>query len=650
MRVFGIDVVKGSVRSRTRRPVYALVRMEGGEILGEQEVTRFRLLKELAGEKPEILAVDSLQEIARDQQELYAFLQALPTGTRLVQVTGGERPETLGKVAARYNISFDRFDPFDEARTIARIASLGGGAEVVAFENTSDVVVSRHRSIGKGGWSQNRYTRKIHGAVLSQAREIEGLLSSAGLRFEKKESRAFGGASRVIFQVSAPRELVPVHSRRGTDVQVRVSGRRADRIRFRPLEGGSRYLVVGIDPGTTTAIAALDLDGKVVHLSSSRQRPMSDVIEALYRTGKPLVIASDVREMPFSVERIRRAFSAVGYTPREDRTGEEKTELVTGFSYGNVHERDALAAAIDGFRHYRNRLQNALRRVPQGVDLDRVRAGIIRGQSLEQVLGGMKPAAPQRVETVAEPVVEARKDERVMVLDGTVKRLKGYVAELQDEMKEKERAVDRLQQRLGHMQAAWRQQLRRDAEISRRDALIQDLRRRLRREERQNRAMRRRIERIRRPPSPAEGEAGIPVKVLDSLTRDAVQRLEAEGGILEGDLLYVAKTAGWGRSVIRDLGERGVRALLTATTSPQDPDPQLLETCRDQQLPLLPEGKVGVHLRGKAGSVDAGALAGALREWEEGQKEREREQKRAMVEYIFREYRTEREKEVRKGG
>jgi hypothetical protein len=162
--------------------------------------------------------------------------------------------------------------------------------------------------------------------------------------------------------------------------------------------------------------------------------------------------------------------------------------------------------------------------------------------------------------------------------------------------------------------------------------------------------MRRRIERIRRPPSPAEGEAGIPVKVLDSLTRDAVQRLEAEGGILEGDLLYVAKTAGWGRSMIRELGERGVRALLTATTSPQDPDPQLLATCRDQQLPLLSEGKVGVHLRGKAGSVDAGALSAALREWEEGQKEREREQKRAMVEYIFREYRTEREKEVRKGG
>jgi len=173
VKVFGIDVVKGSVRSRSRRPVYALVRMVDGEVAGEGEVTRFRLLKEIAAEEPEILAVDSLQEIARDQHELFAFLEHLPPRTRLVQVTGGERPETLGKVAARYNISFDRFDPFAEARAAARIASLGGGAEVVAYENTCSVVVSRNRSLGKGGWSQNRYVRKVHGAVLRQAREIE---------------------------------------------------------------------------------------------------------------------------------------------------------------------------------------------------------------------------------------------------------------------------------------------------------------------------------------------------------------------------------------------------------------------------------------------------------------------------------------------
>src|SRR5512136_2038344 len=237
IRVFGIDIIKGSVRSRSRRPMYALVRMEGQIIESESEVSMFRLFRILNEEQPDILAVDSLQEIAVDQHELFFFLQALPPKTRLVQVTGGVRKETLGKVAARYNISFNRFDPFAEARTTAQVASLGAGAEVIAFENESEVVVSRHRSPGKGGWSQNRYVRKIHGAVQQKAREIERSLAAAGLRYQKKETRAFGGNSRVAFEVFSAREQIPVGAFRGADVQVRVTGRRLERIRFRPLSG-----------------------------------------------------------------------------------------------------------------------------------------------------------------------------------------------------------------------------------------------------------------------------------------------------------------------------------------------------------------------------------------------------------------------------
>ncbi|HZD43509.1 MAG TPA: DUF460 domain-containing protein, partial [Methanomicrobiales archaeon] len=295
MRVFGIDVIKGSVRSKSCRPRYALVRMEDGEIVREEEVTLFRLERLLSSEEPDILAVDSVQEIAEDKNALVSFMENLmPPSTRLVQVTGGERMETLSKVAARYNIRFNRFDPYAEARATAQIASQGGGYEVVAFENASEIVVSRHRSIGKGGWSQNRYVRRIHGAVQQKAREVEAQFVSGGVRYEKKETKAFGGASRVVFQVFTPRDMIPVHSYRGTDVQVRIRGKPASRIMYRPMSGKPRYIIVGIDPGTTTAIAALDLDGNLMDLSSSRQMTMSDIIEHLYHIGKPLVVASDV--------------------------------------------------------------------------------------------------------------------------------------------------------------------------------------------------------------------------------------------------------------------------------------------------------------------------------------------------------------------
>ena len=277
-------------------------------------------------------------------------------------------------------------------------------------------------------------------------------LSAAGLRYEKKETKAFGGCSRVAFRVFAVRGQVPVSTYRGADVQVRISGKRLERIRFRPLSGKPRYLIVGIDPGTTTAIAALDLDGNLMHLESSRQMNMSGVIEALYRVGKPLVVASDVQEMPYSVEKIRRAFSAVSYNPRQDTSVEAKLSLTAGFPYANVHERDALSAALDAYLQYQNKFRNLIRRVPPGHDLDEVRAGVIRGQALDQVLLDLNAVAPATPTQEVPPApVAARHDERVRVLEGMAKRLRTYVAELQETVKAKEYEIHRLQGRVRAM-------------------------------------------------------------------------------------------------------------------------------------------------------------------------------------------------------
>jgi hypothetical protein len=631
--------------------MYALVRMDGQDILNESTVSMFRLFRLLSEERPDILAVDSLQEIATDQHELFSFLQGLPPQTKLVQVTGGEKKETLGKVAARFNIGFDRFDPFAEARTTARVASLGAGAEVIAFLDESEVVVSRHRSPGRGGWSQNRYVRKIHGAVQFKGREIEQQLTAAGLRYEKKETKAFGGCSRVAFRVFAVRGQVPVSTYRGADVQVRISGKRLERIRFRPLSGKPRYLIVGIDPGTTTAIAALDLDGNLMHLESSRQMNMSGVIEALYRVGKPLVVASDVQEMPYSVEKIRRAFSAVSYTPRQDTSVEAKLELTAGFPYANVHERDALSAALDAYLQYQNKFRNLIRRVPPGHDLDEVRAGVIRGQALDQVLLDLNAVAPATPTQEVPPApVAARHDERVRVLEGMAKRLRTYVAELQETVKAKEYEIHRLQGRVRAMHDTRDVQLAKDAEVVKQDAIIKSLKKRLRKEERHSRTLAKRVERIRTfAELSIDGEA-LPVKVMDALTKEGLRRLIDDTGISEGEIVFVQRTDGWGRSVVKDLADIPVRALITHAAAPNERDPQILPAFREAGIPLLTDMDAGVQVRGRMGLAAKDRFEAAIARWQEEQAQFLREKKSSQIEHMFKEYKSERGKEVRKGG
>jgi predicted RNase H-like nuclease (RuvC/YqgF family) len=652
LKVFGIDIIKGSVRSRSRRPMYALVRMDGGTIESESEVSMFRLFRMLTDEQPDILAVDSLQEIAADQHELFFFLQGLPPRTRLVQVTGGERKETLGKVAARFNISFNRFDPFAEARTTAQVASLGAGAEVIAFLNESEVVVSRHRSPGKGGWSQNRYVRKMHGAVQLKGREIEMALAAAGLRYEKKETKAFGGCSRVAFRVFATRDRMPVPTYRGADVQVRIHGKRLERIQFRPLSIKPRYLIVGIDPGTTTAAAALDLDGNLLHLASSRQMTMSDVIESLYKVGKPLIIATDVQEMPYSVEKIRRAFSAIAFVPKQDVSVDTKVELTAPFDYANDHERDALSAALDAYRQYRHKFQNLQKRIPPGHDLDEVRARVIRGQSLDTVLTDMKVPVrkPEAAEAAPVLVESGRHDERVRVLDGMVKRLRMFVAELQEEIKAKEYEIQRLQARIRKGRTTRDAALAKDVEVVKRDAVIQSLKKRLNKEERYNRNLAKRLTRIKKfAELSMEGEV-VPVKVMDALTKDGLRRLAEDVGIEEGDIIFVTRTDGWGRNIVRDLADLRVKAVITASDALAASDPQMLPLFREASIPLISDVAAGVQVRGKQGLAAKEVLESALLNWQGQQEKHEREKKTELIEHIFKEYKSERGKEVRKGG
>lgn len=652
MKVFGIDIITGSVRSRTRRPSYALVVMEDGEITAETQVSTFRLQRLLAAEEPDILAVDSLQEISADQQKLFGFIQSLPPATRLVQVTGGEKQESLARVAARFNIRFNRFDPFAEARTITMIASLGLGAEVIAFENTCDIVVSRHRSVGKGGWSQNRYIRKIHGAVQRRGREIEAVLRETGLSYEKKEIKAFGGSRRVHFHVCASRDMVPVKAFRGSDIQVTITAPRLDRIRFRPLHGKPRHLIVGIDPGTTIGIGAVDLDGNLIHLTSSRQMSMSDVIEELYQIGKPLVIASDVRQMPYSVEKIRRAFNAVPYTPRHDRTQDEKVEATALFTPANDHERDALFAALEAYRFYKNKFANIAKRVPTGFDLDEVRAGVVRGMSIEQVLDELsRPAAPPPEEKAEEEqFTPAPRDERLLQLDGTVKKLRGFIEELQAELAEKEQEIERLRRTISRERTDRDRGIRKDSEVAKRESQISSLKKRLRAEEKKNRKLINRIERLRRFSDLQMSAAHIPFKVLESLTRDGVRSLDDDLGIGEGDVLYTPRTAGWGMSVVEYLSSEGIRALIVGTGGNDNLDPRLEEAFYACRIPLLSTRVVPVQVRGKIGSVSREDLERAIAAWEKARHSQELSQKTEMLESIIREYRSEREREVRDRG
>lgn len=117
-------------------------------------------------------------------------------------------------------------------------------------------------------------------------------------------------------------------------------------------------LIIGIDPGNTTAVAAINLDGELELLESRLEFSHDEIIQELISAGYPLVIAADKEEIPSTVEKIASSVGAQRFTPENDLSQSRKNQLGRG---DNSHEKDAYASAIHAYK----RMSKQIRKINQ---------------------------------------------------------------------------------------------------------------------------------------------------------------------------------------------------------------------------------------------------------------------------------------------
>jgi predicted RNase H-like nuclease (RuvC/YqgF family) len=109
---------------------------------------------------------------------------------------------------------------------------------------------------------------------------------------------------------------------------------------------------VGIDPGTTSAVAVIDAEGRLISVKSKKNMSKGDISKHISGLGKPVIISGDRRPAPSAVERLASTFSARLVVPEENLSRREKNLLAresmkeNGEEKLNQHERDALASAV----------------------------------------------------------------------------------------------------------------------------------------------------------------------------------------------------------------------------------------------------------------------------------------------------------------
>uniref|UniRef100_A0A7C3RAM5 DUF460 domain-containing protein n=1 Tax=Archaeoglobus fulgidus TaxID=2234 RepID=A0A7C3RAM5_ARCFL len=553
--VYGVDIVSGSVHGKIK-PRYAVVVLENGKEF-EKIVSRSKLFRMIKKNKPEIIAVDNIYEVFRDREDLIFFLKNIPSKTKLVQVT--DRENSLPSLSKRFGLKINIRNPMDEARACAYLASFGMGSEISVFADKTRITVSRNRSLGKGGWRQKKYGRKVHNAVREVYKEIREKIVEAGFDFVEEVKKGYGGISRGVIIVNAKKDEIPVNSFKTRDVQVVVEAIEKEKIEFIPLRKTLRYLIVGVDPGSTTAVAALDLRGEVVDIKSKKGWSPGEVVEFISSLGKPVVISTDKSSPPEFVSKIKASFNAVLYTPKEDISVEKKRLLTSKYITSNDHERDALAAAIDAFNSYKNKLINIEKRLPAGIDSDRIKAEIIKGTPLKEILSETKEES--RTEKFQTDNVSR---EEVIRRDRVIERLKEENTILSRKIKELRDEIDNLRARIASISREEHEKIRKETYVQNLEREIAELKRKLREKDEEIERLKQRIEMLRKMKM-LEFQGWKEVKVLRKFTREEIERAEREMGISEGDIILIIDSSGGSASLAEMLCKKGIKAIICSS-------------------------------------------------------------------------------------
>lgn len=652
--IYGIDIARGSPRAK-ELPRYALAILKEGEVTHYSMLRRQKVLNMVQRDRPGIIAVDNIFELAADRNELLSIMERFPEGVKLVQVTGGLHPEPLVRLAKKQGFSFDPENPNDEAEACARLADLGVGYEVSLFEDITKIKVSRARSLGRGGWSQNRYRRKVHGAVLQRSREIENALKDLsrekGIRFEEVNVKGFGGYVRSEFTVYAKRGEIPIHPMASNDAQVSVRSVERDKIRYVPLKPknpGRKFTIVGIDPGTTVGIAIMSLDGDLLYLKSFRGISPDEVVKLIAEYGKPAVIASDVTPMPGSVEKIRRSFNAVPASPGIEVSAEEKIALGRPFGYSNDHERDALTAALLTYRSYKNIFTRIEKKAPENANLELIKLHVIRGDSIEAAIEKVRAASQARektpgARTVPEKTEERVPDESLLKMRETVQRqgeqiqnLQEYVEELKQALLAKDRKISKLESRLKSFKKEVYSEVRKSKEVQIRDSTIENLKKELSTKNKTVKELRRRSNKLRKIQKMEIRGEGTPVKVIAAFTKESIAETKEKYGLKTGDVVFLENPSGGGTATAHILVEAGIRAVII----PEEISHAAEDTFFKGDVPVLRD--IQLERAEDFAMAEPEVLKAAIAAWEKEADKRRQKAKEDELQSLFEEYRSER--------
>ncbi len=407
--------------------------------------------------------------------------------------------------------------------------------------------------------------------------------------------------------------------------------------------------MVGVDPGTTAAVAILTLKGEAVSIHSGKNFSIPNIISFISQFGSPCIIAADVNPAPQAVDKLSRSFDCKLFVPPSDLQVEEKNVLTRNYTFNNFHQRDALAAALKALEHYKSKFDNVDARLQEKGLVnysEPVKYLVLKGYSVEKAIELLqKTEKIEKPEEIApEPLKELNVSElqkRTQDLIQTVDRLTEYRTELEERVKTLETQLEDTKRELRLYDHKTRKEVIESKIVKSRESVIKKLREEVEIEREKNRILSRENEILKEMQILEYSQKALPVKVLAHFSKEEIRSLDDRFGIRSDDIVYLKDASGGGTSTARELIDKGVRAVITHERMSHLAEEEFIRA----KIPVFSEEDVNLKALGNFGVIDKDMFEAACRQWETRESIQEAKALEQKLESIIEEYKEKRIKD-----
>jgi len=411
------------------------------------------------------------------------------------------------------------------------------------------------------------------------------------------------------------------------------------------------FTIVGVDPGTTVGISIMDFNGKLLETTSSKDMSINDIIEKILEYGMPSIVATDVSNIPQTVEKISVSLGAKIFYPSSPISIKEKNEIAKIFpSVSNAHERDSLSAAYKAYHYYRNKFENIdarLKEIGQKSLSEKVKALVVKGHSVSNAIELLTEVDRSEEKVPGRGEKEEYKgEERDLVIQKLQIRIinqRNYINDLSNEIADLKSKIETFSARLERYDSESVVKVKKSKEVMSKNKVIKKQQMQLLELKKRNAYLQRTINEIREVRALDLTDKVIVCKFMDHYNKAAIVELDSTFKLRPGDVVYIHDCSGGGTSTSQMLCDRQIKAVIFGKNMSHAAR-ETLESC---DIALISSEKINIKMHEDFAIVDKASFEEEYENWKRKHKANKDKEAQDWLDDMISKYRYERRKKTK---